>query len=855
MKANRGVSMAYSATRLTCFALIAAIEDDMRAAIEANLGDRAIDDILPADRAQRAQSRRADDGHGATTALPGLLPYLDFSDSYEALASNRSCLPEDLVASLKALAPRLRRLIEIRNRVAHIRPMEIDDSAYLLDSADELIASHLSTVWTTLSETIERLQSDPSYVLGLTINLPADPYRGPQHNLPIPDFDETGFLGRKDHLRRIKKAIKGPYPVVSVLGDGGIGKTSLALKAAYELLDDPAVRFDAVVWVTAKATSLTTYEIKRINGAIESSLGLFAAAAAQLGPANSADPVPEVLAYLESFRILLILDNLETVLDSRLRDFLLELPEGSKVVITSRVGLGIENPVQLDELNLDDSVRLLRALARVRDVSQLIDLSQNAVEYLASNMSGHPAFIRWFVAGVQAGRRPEELLEDNGLLLDFCMSNVYEYLEDDAKAVLRCMQVLPGVRNQAELAFLNEFVATRIQSALLQLIRTNFVYMSSQASGQSVDTVYQLSEFGTQYLDKRHPVSPEERRWLVARQHELMGLGQELAAAYATPYSPETVNVRGPGDFHVARLLRDGIRQVDSDPRAALLLCSEAQGLAPSYYETWRVEGFVRSTMGDHSAALAAYERSLELAPENAVSYFHYGSYLLDEAGEPQRALEMLQHAARMDPDSSAISGNIAWAHYCMGNMRDAAESCKHMLMLKDASVREKRTAVIIALRAVSAGVRRAIDSSDYEYAAELLELSVEIAGASRVDLLVDEAADRLLQLQGYAGQLAEDAANYVAGKAKQYRVLLTESQRRAAPDSMARQTGVLKTLKSDKGFGFLASNGADHFVHYRDLLNRGDWENLREGVVCAFQPVAEDPPRHPRASRLRVLG
>jgi LuxR family transcriptional regulator, glucitol operon activator len=846
--------MAYSATRLTCFALIAAIEDDMRAAIEANLSDRAIDDILPDDRVQRAQLRRSDDGHGAATAIPGLLPYLDFSDSYEALASNKGYLPEDLVASLKKLGPRLQRLIEIRNRVAHIRPMEIDDSAYLLDTADELAESQPSPAWATLSETIRRLQSDPSYVLGLTINLPADSYHGPQHNLPIPDFDETGFLGRKDQLRRIKKAIKGPYPVVSVLGDGGIGKTSLALKAAYELLDDSAVKFDAIVWVTAKATSLTTYEIKRINGAIESSLGLFAAAVAELGPSNIDNPVTEVLAYLENFRILLILDNLETVLDSRLRDFLLELPEGSKVVVTSRIGLGIENPVQLDELNLDDSVRLLRALARVRDVSQLTHLEQDIVEYLASKMSGHPAFIRWFVAGVQAGRRPEELLEDNGLLLDFCMSNVYEYLEDDARAVLRCMQALPGAKNQAELAFLNEFVATRIQSALLQLIRTNFVYMSSQASDQSVDTVYQLSEFGTQYLDKRHPVASDERHWLVDRQHELMGLGLELAAAYATPYSPETVNVRGPGDFHVARLLRDAIRQADSDPRAALLQCSEAQGLAPSYYETWRVEGFVRSAMGDHSAAMAAYERSLELAPENAVSYFHYGSYLLNDGGEPQRALELLQRAARMDPESSAIAGNIAWAHYCLGNMRDAADSCRHMLTLKDASAREKRTAVIIALQAASTGVRKAIDSSNYEYAAELLELSVEIAEASRVDLIAEEAVDRLIQLQGFATELGDTAEDYIAAKVKDYRVLLMERQRRASPDSIARRIGVLKTLKSDKGFGFVTSSGTDYFVHYRDLINRADWENLNEGLVCVFEAVAEDPPRHARATRLRVL-
>jgi LuxR family transcriptional regulator, glucitol operon activator len=362
--------MTFSATRLTCFALIAAIEEDMRAAIEEHLGAYKITEVLPAERTERAQARRQVDGLLPATSLQGLLPYLDFGDSYEALMSWKGTLPGQLTDALTAINANVGRLVAIRNRVAHTRPMEIDDSAHLLDIAALLMEKGKSH-WTALADTLARLRRDPAFVLGLTINLPTDADPAPQHNLPVPDFDETGFFGRKDQLRRIKRAIKGAYPVVSVLGDGGIGKTSIALKAAYELLEDPEQPFEAIIWVTAKATILTPNEIQRINGAIESSLGLFAKAAATLGGSSSGDPVEEVLSYLENFKILLILDNLETVLDVRLREFLLDLPVGSKVIVTSRIGLGIENPIQLDPLTLDDSARLLRALARVRDVAQL----------------------------------------------------------------------------------------------------------------------------------------------------------------------------------------------------------------------------------------------------------------------------------------------------------------------------------------------------------------------------------------------------------------------------------------------------------------------------------------------------
>jgi LuxR family glucitol operon transcriptional activator len=827
------------------------MEEDFRASIEACLGDLPIDKALPPARAQRAQERRGRDGLPAAKALTGLLAYLDFGDSFELLMSQKQALEGSLLDSLRVAAPQIERVIAIRNRVAHTRPMEIDDSANLLDLATGLLAT-APLSWQSLDSTMKRLTADPSYVLGLTVRLPSDPAGGPQHNLPVPDFDETGFFGRQEQLRRIKRAIKGAYPVVSVLGDGGIGKTSIALKAAYDLLEDPSQPFEAVVWVTAKATILTTNEIQRISGAIETSLGLFANAVNELGGSQLEDPVEEVLTYLETFRVLLILDNLETVLDARLRSFLLDLPLGSKVLVTSRIGLGIENPVQLEPLTDDDSTRLLRALARVRGVSQLASLPQPIVEGLATQMAGHPAFIRWFVAGVQAGRRPEELLSNNELLLDFCMSNVYDYLRDDARAVVQSMQVLPGARNQAELAFLNDFSAAKIQGSLLELLTTNFVQMSSQSTAQSFDTVYQLSEFSKQYLDKHHPVPSEDRERLLFKSRELRELGSQLtAASTSSPYSPENVNVRGIGDVHVARLLRQALRQASLDPASALQGCAEAQVLAPSYYEAWRVEAAVRALSRDHVGAIAAYERALELAPDSPTLHFQFGSFLLNEAGDPQRALETLQAGARLDGSSPQLSGQIAWAHFVLGDYYGALTACGHILAITDSSLNDLHAAVFVGLRAGSAGVRSYMQKGRYDQAAELLETAVSFVYDERTELFIDEAFDRLIVLQADADELSSGAEDYVAAKVRSFKQRLQAREREAAP-TVIRRTGRLKSLVPDKYFGFVRMDGVDYFVHYRDLVDPQDWDALTEGVLCAFEPAETE--RGSRAKDLRVL-
>jgi LuxR family glucitol operon transcriptional activator len=844
--------MSFSATRLTCFALLAAMEQDMRDAIELHLGDKSLVELLPQERAEKAQARRLKDGLKIANNLGGLLPYLDFGESYELLTGRGRELPEDFGESIRLLGPRVARVIAIRNRVAHTRPMEIDDPATLLDVASEF--TRTSSAWSSVKETVEKLQADPSYVLGLTVNLPADPDRAPQHNLPVPDFDETGFFGRQEELRRIKKAIKGAYPVVSILGDGGIGKTSIALKVAYELLEDPTQLFDAFVWVTAKATILTVTEIKRINGAIESSLGLFAKAAEELLGDSASDPIGEVLAYMENFRILLILDNLETVLDQRLRDFLLDLPLGSKVMITSRIGLGIENPVQLRPLSDDDSARLLRALARIRNVAALTSMPQSAVERLAGQMAGHPTYIRWFVAGVQAGQRPEDLIASNELLLDFCMSNVYEYLSDSARAAVRSMQALPGEHNQAELAFLNDFAAAATQAVLLELLTTNFVQMSSQSSGETLDTVYQLSDFARQYLDKHHTVDHEERAWLLQRSQELTDLGFQLSVeGTSSPYAAETVLVRGMGDVHAARLLRDAMLHAAFDPATGLTLCKEAQILAPSYYETWRVEGHLHAVDLDHASALAAFERALELAPDSPILSFHFGSYLLNEAGDPRRGLEKLHWGARLDPESPQLLGQIAWAHYCLRDMPSAIASVDHLLTLRNSTATERKAACIVTLRAANAALDETAALRDRASVLEVAEMAIGAIERVNPNQLRNESLDRMILLQSQIQRLASGAIGYVQLKASGCEDRLQTLQEKADPGSDARRVGVIKNVVHEKRFAFLRFDGRDCFFHYKDLVDRLDWDQMVEGTNCAFVPRLNTP-RGPKAESVRVL-
>lgn len=845
--------MSFSATRLTCFAIISALESDMRSKIDLVATDLPLEETLGQDLIDSCSSRRARDGLHESGALSSLLPYLDFADSYKILSRFNDRHSSEFLSSLQPLKPRFDRLVAIRNRVAHTRPMEIDDSATLLDVA-KAVSELDPTSWSDVCDVIRRLDSDPSFVLGLTISLPHDPNTGPQHNLPIPDFDETGFFGRKDQLRRIKRAILGAYPVISILGDGGIGKTSIALKAAYELLEDEASKFEAIVWVTAKATVLTTTEIHRISGAIESSIGLFTQALSELSSETPEDPVDELLTYLENFRILLILDNMETVLDERLREFLLSLPLGSKVLITSRIGLGIENPIRLEPLNSDDATNLLRALARIRGVEVINRLPQESVLRLSTQMGGHPTFIKWFVSGIQAGKRPEDLVTDNSLLLDFCMSNVYDHLGLTARRLLESLQVLPGLRNQAELAHLNDIGAKEVQETLLECLTTNFVQMSSQPNSSTVNTAYQLSEFAKQYLDRHHPTSTERRKELLQKHDQLTTLGVAFTAAAKTnPYNMETVHVQNNGDVHVAKVLRDALAKRNADPAAALTLCTEAQLLDPTYYEPWRVEAHIKACQRDHNGALTSFERAIEIAPESGILCFHFGTFLIDEFGDYPRGLSLLQKAARADDASIEVYSQIAWAHLCLENYLDTLATSRHILSSSRISDGDRSTILTIALRAVAHGISQNLTLHQLDDAAELLEQCTSFVQGTIADLIVGEAFDRIVQICAISKGLEDSESAYIVKKSKDFSKSLSNHIGDHPMGWGNRAIGTIKAVKEDKGFGFIRFNSSDYFFHLRDLEDPTHWNSIRVDLPCAFSP---DPAatKGPRADHVQIL-
>ena len=192
------------------------------------------------------------------------------------------------------------------------------------------------------------------------------------HNLPQPDYGR--FVGREAELTKVE-CILQPYPhsqhsVVTIDGIGGIGKSALALEIAHRYLRnydilEPEKRFDAIIWTSAKQTVLTAEGISTRRQVLRTLGDIYNALAVALQRedvtrAGKEDQDEVVRNALTRQRTLLIVDNLETVDDEAVMDFLRELPAPTKAIVTTRHRLDVAYPARLTGMPWEDAQILIQ---------------------------------------------------------------------------------------------------------------------------------------------------------------------------------------------------------------------------------------------------------------------------------------------------------------------------------------------------------------------------------------------------------------------------------------------------------------------------------------------------------------
>lgn len=225
------------------------------------------------------------------------------------------------------------------------------------------------------------------------------------HYLPRLDH----FHGREKELAQIYDALRPEKRTWGALiaGPGGMGKTSLAVRAASVYNKD---QFDPVIFVSIKDRALEDEGPRPVKVRFVSHyLGILDEIARALGRDDIPRSTPEdrarlILDALTGTRALLILDNLESLTPEdreRIVEFVSDLPGVCKAILTARrrIGRGI-NLIELDKL---DEAAALATLADIAEHNKLLArASVDDHRTLWQATAGIPLLLRW-TAG-QLGR-------------------------------------------------------------------------------------------------------------------------------------------------------------------------------------------------------------------------------------------------------------------------------------------------------------------------------------------------------------------------------------------------------------------------------------------------------------------
>ena len=636
-----------SAVRNTCFAILSSVESDLRELLEHEIPLIKGNAFLPPDVRTIAASRYAfdtkDAAHRPQPIDVELLTYADFGDLAKIILPSQVELTQACQADFSAIANEIESFVPVRNRVCHSHPLEEDDLPRCLDFGKALLATHSQLPWTALRETHDLLQTNPTFVLRLSIpsywNVGANTIR---HNLPFPDYDETGFLGRVSDRREIRKHLLAAHPVITIVGEGGVGKSALAVHCLYDLLNlSERSPYDAIIWTSLKTKTLTASGIEDLKGSITSTIGILESATKELGgsfdsPQSIEKTIEDVLEYMSLFRILLVVDNFETVSDNSLRPLLTSIPVGSKVLLTSRVGLGeLEIRYKLGPLDTKTSISLMRRFAKSLNVEILYAVADNKLDKYVSSLYFNPLLIKWFVQSVSMGSDPEKLASKRNAAFDsvlqYCFENLFSRLRDEEREVLLFLAASRRPLTPTELLFLLQKIGKidsfRLDKALSTLHSSSMLkHLPADAKSGDGTIQVSLTDVASDYIARFAPPAKETFDKIQTAYKELR-LQAQLASVRQATYKFDLFAVRARTTdqricaFHLNTALE--FSKV-SDYASARKYVAEAKNLLPSFAESYRISALIESKAGETYKACREIEEAAQYEPDSALIHYHY---------------------------------------------------------------------------------------------------------------------------------------------------------------------------------------------------------------------------------------
>lgn len=880
------------ATRMSCFSLISSIETDLRDVIFDSINElQGVS--LPEDVIETASERFRDHNKKIflidSDGLRAILDFVDFYDLFKILNKISKVQEAFEEEELGFIVRGLEKFTPLRNRVCHSRPLEASDFTELIDFTRDLIRLGANVSWSNTRTAVQNLDN-PTFALTLTIpEFWKSQRRAIFNNLPLPEFDDIGFIGRLKDRKSINTLLASNTKVISIVGEGGIGKTALAQRCLYDILElcedktQDTPLYDIVLWVSLKTNRLTPAGIEQIRDAISSGAGLFQNISTALGPTSGGDIesiLKEICIYMEEFKILLCIDNLETISSNEVREFLANIPQQSKILITTRMGLGeIEYRYKLDKLDDKPSAQLMRSLSKLLNIESLYSKRQEDVIAICKGLYNNPLLIKWYVLSVASGKSQAEVINKRGggfqEALKFCFENLYDCLSEVEVEVIGVIACWRKPVSAVELRFiLSDVNEVAVEEALNQLHNSSMLESNTDYSDSRT---YALTGVASEFITTLRPASTATYELVKRKKKELQViLDQQVLMHNAYKYDLNAIYWSSRDENICAIYLKKAQTEfkLGRDDKAAEHIRT-AKAMMPAFSECYRINATILKDAPFQ--AQSELEHAVQLNPMSSLTRYAYAQFYLREEDFPS-AEEQINEALKIDSEDVSLKTCKAWIYSCTGRYKPGADIYEEIIPLQ--ATRRKKFRLSTYDQAASCYIRLAeqlLRDTDYPQAKKSLvraeEIISESISKSDYDEFIIHKLFKLLFLAEHYYTKSSDAsvsvdivklidvnADFLTAESlkivkielEKYAVTASPGNEAKVKDILQRLNGpdrtfgsrikgdVLRVVDSDRGvsFGFIkGQNEVEYFFHRSYLQPNNMLDGCHTNASVIFSP------------------
>lgn len=302
------------------------------------------------------------------------------------------------------------------------------------------------------------------------------------------DHDITGLLGRDSEFKDLEVTIsKQRVNLIAIVAPGGVGKTALILQFLKDISLDPkwTSKISLILFCTLKNERLTPdgiEKIEAING-IEQIKQSLLEDLRSIYVDKSFKTFEEATLQLESEKILICIDNLETLLIHSQNEFLefnKSLPLLWKIIVTSRISIDSATTIPIQPLGKRHAVNLCRSYFKRRGIS---NFKLEDLENIALKSNNNPLAIRLtvdlYARGIDIA---ESITKSQKDIAAYSYNNLIESLKEYSIWILEAIYV-SGLVSKSHLLDLLELSNEEISESINELSKTSLVVRDMSETG------------------------------------------------------------------------------------------------------------------------------------------------------------------------------------------------------------------------------------------------------------------------------------------------------------------------------------------------------------------------------------